>query len=436
MEKTVKDSISVCWLRRDLRLFDNAALSQAVKGSHPVLVLFIFDPYILDKLSDKCDLRVAFIHQQLERLHEELQEKGSGLRVMHASPKKAFKSLKEFYQVEAVYANRDYEPYAIARDQEVKELLGTSGIPFRTYKDQVLFEKDEILKTDGDPYVVFTPYSKRWKEKFHAVSIPEYKIDADSNTFLKMDPSGIPSLSDIGFKIPDLHFEKPDLSPSLLKAYDRNRDFPAREGTTRVGVHLRFGTQSIRELAKKAARYNETFLDELIWREFYMMILYFFPAVVDKNFRRKYDRVQWRNNEEEFDRWCKGKTGYALVDAGMRQLNETGWMHNRVRMVTASFLTKHLLIDWRWGEAYFGTKLLDYELSSNNGNWQWAAGTGCDAAPYFRIFNPESQLKKFDPDLTYVKRWVPEYKSGYLSPIVEHKEARERALRTYKAALG
>lgn len=436
MEKTIKNKISICWLRRDLRLSDQAALYHALKGPHPVLLVFIFDPYILDRLSDKQDARVSFIHKQLQKIQEELKSYGSSLHVLHEKPKKAFQELQRKYQVAEVYTNHDYEPYAIARDQEIQQLLEDSGISFHTFKDQVIFEKDEILKSDGDPYVVFTPYSRRWKEKFYSMSIPDYGTDNYTDNFVKMDPLDLPSLSEIGFEETEIPFEEPSLSPEILKNYDKDRDFPARDGTTHIGVHLRFGTRSIRKIARKAKRYNETFLDELIWREFYMMILYFFPNVVDHNFRRKYDRVQWRNNEKDFDKWCKGETGYPLVDAGMRQLNETGWMHNRVRMVTASFLSKHLLIDWRWGEAYFAVKLLDYELSSNNGNWQWAAGTGCDAAPYFRIFNPESQLKKFDPDLKYVKTWIPEYKPGYLSPVVEHKEARERALRTYKAALG
>lgn len=435
MEKTIEEKVTVCWLRRDLRLEDNVALHHALKSPNPVLVLFVFDRYILDRLTDKKDKRVNFIYQHLEGIHQDLKKTKSSLMVLHTTPKKAFEKVLDQYQVEEVYANHDYEPYAIARDQEVNEFLQISGVQFHTFKDQVIFEKDEIVKADGDPYVVYTPYSRKWKELFQKITLHEYPTMKYAENFLKMEPLELPSLSDIGFESSGDSFKGPDLSKDLLESYDKNRDFPSREGTTHLGVHLRFGTHSIRDIVKKAAKLNETFLGELIWREFYMMILYFFPNVVDHNFRRKYDRVQWRNNEEEFDKWCKGETGYPLVDAGMRQLNETGWMHNRVRMITASFLTKHLLIDWRWGEAYFGVKLLDYELSSNNGNWQWAAGTGCDAAPYFRIFNPESQLKKFDPDQEYIKTWIPEYKEDYLPRIVDHKEARERALKTYKTAL-
>ena len=422
-------------MRRDLRLFDNAALTHALKSDFPVLILFVFDKDILEKLSDKKDKRVEFIHRQLTEINKKLNKKRSSLLVLHDTPKKAFQKLLKDYQVQSVYTNHDYEPYAIKRDKDVEEFLSEKGISFHTFKDQVIFERDEVMKSDGTPYTVFTPYSKKWKERFYKEGVTEYASEELLENLLKSPRSELPSLEDIGFEATGFRFTDPHLSEGLIKEYDKKRDVPSVEGTTHAGIHLRFGTISIRNLVNQAKRQNEQFLNELIWREFFMMILYHFPEVVDHNFRRKYDRVQWRNNEEEFELWCRGETGYPMVDAGMRQLNESGWMHNRVRMITAGFLTKHLLIDWRWGEAYFAEKLLDYELSSNNGNWQWAAGTGCDSAPYFRIFNPTTQLKKFDPDLKYVKTWIKDYKEDYLPKIVEHKSARERALETYKKAI-
>ncbi|MEG9328697.1 deoxyribodipyrimidine photo-lyase [Salinimicrobium catena] len=435
MEKTIDKKISVCWLRRDLRLFDNAALKEALKSPFRVLVIFIFDRNILDELPDSQDKRVVFIHRQLEKIHRELQEKGSGLMVFNATPKKAVQQLLSEYEVQDIYTNRDYEPYAISRDREIAELAEENSVEFHTFKDQVIFEKDEILKPDGDPYTVFTPYSKRWKESFFKEGVEEFDIDLRTKELFPLPKKKIPSLQEIGFEDLDFQIPPADISEEMLRNYKNTRDLPAVDGTSHLGVHLRFGTVSVRQVVAKAAQFSDTFLNELIWREFFMMILIHFPHVVDHNFRSKYDRLQWRNNEKEFDLWCRGETGYPMVDAGMRQLNETGWMHNRVRMITAGFLTKHLLIDWRWGEAYFAEKLLDYELASNNGNWQWAVGTGCDADPYFRIFNPETQLKKFDPRLEYVKTWIKDYKPGYLEPLVEHKFARERALEAYKKAV-
>lgn len=435
MEEVVTKKISICWLRRDLRLFDNSALYHALKSDLPVLVIFLFDKNILDQLSDKKDKRVEFIQQNLQKLNRELQKKGSSLQVFHDSPKKAFQKLVKDFQVIEVYTNHDYEPYAIQRDREIGEFLKEKDIEFNTFKDQVIFERSEVMKPDDTPYTVFTPYSKKWKERLYRESIPKYPSEEYLDNLLKMSKKEVPSLKKIGFEETGYKVADPDLSEGLIKNYDKTRDLPAVEGTTHSGVHLRFGTISVRQLVTQAMKQNETFLNELIWREFFMMILFHFPQVVDHNFRRKYDRIQWRNNEKEFELWCRGETGYPLVDAGMRQLNEIGWMHNRVRMVVAGFLTKHLLIDWKWGEAYFAEKLLDYELSSNNGNWQWAAGTGCDSAPYFRIFNPETQLKKFDPKLEYVKTWIKDFRAGYLPPIVEHKFARARALETFKKAL-
>lgn len=435
MEAAVDKEIAVCWLRRDLRLIDNTALYHALKSGFPVLVIFIFDKEILKTLQDKNDRRVNFIHQQLELINAQLEDHGSSLFVIHDHPKKAFQKLLSENQIREVFTNHDYEPYARNRDGEIKDLLAEKGVGFSTFKDQVIFERSEILKSDGSPYTVFTPYSKKWKQKLYQESIPEFPSEDFLANLLKMPKKQVLPLDEIGFEpvedlVPDV-----DVSEDLIRNYHNTRNLPAVQGTSMAGVHLRFGTVSVRHLVKQALQQNETWLNELIWREFFMMILWHFPEVEQHNFRRKYDRIQWRNNEEEFELWCKGETGYPLVDAGMRQLNETGWMHNRVRMVVAGFLTKHLLIDWRWGEAYFAQKLIDYELASNNGNWQWAAGTGCDSAPYFRIFNPETQLKKFDPKLEYVKTWIKDFRAGYLPPIVEHSFARARALETYKKAL-
>ncbi|WP_029036608.1 cryptochrome/photolyase family protein [Salinimicrobium xinjiangense] len=435
MGKTLDEDIAVCWLRRDLRLEDNSAFYHALKSGFPVLVIFIFDPAILDTLPNKKDSRVAFIHRRLKKLNEQLRKKGSSLLVLHDLPKWAFQKLIFEYGVKEVFANHDYEPYARKRDGEVAALLAEKGIAFTTFKDQVLFEKDDVLKQDGTPYTVFTPYSKQWKHRLHLEGVPDYPSEKLLDELLKIQPKEFLSLEAIGFEPVDKDVPEIDLSEGLIKNYHNTRDNPGVNGTSMAGVHLRFGAISIRHLVKQALEQNETWLNELIWREFFMMILWHFPHVEHENFRSKYNRIPWRNNEKEFEFWCKGETGYPLVDAGMRQLNETGWMHNRVRMVVAGFLTKHLLIDWRWGEAYFAGKLLDYELASNNGNWQWAAGTGCDSAPYFRIFNPDSQMKKFDPELKYVKKWIKDFRPGYIEPVVEHKFARARALETYRRAL-
>nr|WP_029033875.1 deoxyribodipyrimidine photo-lyase [Salinimicrobium terrae] len=431
----MEQRIAIFWLRRDLRLFDNTGLYYALNSGLPVQVIFIFDPEILNTLPNKEDRRVAFIHQELEKINLKLKEFDASLLVLHEVPKKAFEKLIFEYPVREVFLNHDYEPYARKRDKEVKDLLNKNNVGFSSYKDQVIFEKLEVMKPDGTPYTVFTPYSKKWKHEIHRQSVPEFPSETLLSNLLKKANKPILSLEEIGFKNVDPDVPEADLSEGLIKDYDKKRDLPYVEGTSRAGIHLRFGTVSVRQLVKQALQQNETWLNELIWREFFMMILYHFPHVEHQNFRRKYDRIPWRNNEREFELWCRGETGYPLVDAGMRQLNETGWMHNRVRMVVAGFLCKHLLIDWRWGEAYFAEKLLDYELASNNGNWQWAAGTGCDSAPYFRIFNPESQLKKFDSELEYVKTWIKDFRAGYIEPIVEHKFGRARALETYKKAL-
>lgn len=429
--------MTIFWFRRDLRLDDNAGFYHALANSEEVLPLFIFDSNILDELENKEDRRIEFILKYISKMKQELEENGSSLKVIHGKPLDVFKELIQNQEVEAVYTNHDYEPYARKRDEKVKELLNGKGIEFYTFKDQLIFEKNDIQKNDGGPYSVFTPYMRKWKKKFTQEAVEAYDTKSHFDHLLKTEPFHLPDLKELGFKKTDGKFPPLELNEELIAHYDEHRDYPGEEGTSRLGVHLRFGTVSIRKVVRKALELNETFLNELIWREFYMAVLWHFPHVATDSFKKKYDKIPWRNNEEEFQAWCEGRTGYPLVDAGMRQLNQTGFMHNRIRMLTASFLTKHLLIDWRWGEAYFAEKLLDYELSSNNGGWQWAAGSGCDAAPYFRIFNPESQIKKFDKDRKYISKWVPEFEDPdkYPEPIVDYKSGRERALETYKKAL-
>ena len=427
--------INICWLRRDLRLADNAALYHSLKTGFPVLPVFIFDKNILDQLSEKKDKRVSFIYQTLKKLDDQLKKSGSSFYIVHDTPLKAFEKICETFEVKEVFTNHDYEPYAIERDEKIKEFLSKKNIPFHSFKDQVVFERSEVMKPDGDPYTIFTPYSKVWKEKLKKEKIKVFPSENLLGNLYKAKSFPFPSLAEIGFEEVETEVPSLNISEELIRHYDETRNIPSVEGTSFASMHLRFGTVSVRELVKLAQKLNEQWLNELIWREFFMMILFHFPYVVEGNFKKKYDLIKWRNNEKEFELWCKGETGYPMVDAGMRQLNETGWMHNRVRMVVASFLCKHLLIDWRWGEAYFAEKLLDYELSSNNGNWQWAAGTGCDAAPYFRIFNPSEQIKKFDPQLVYIKKWIKDFRPGYLPEIVKHEFARKRALEVYKQAL-
>jgi deoxyribodipyrimidine photo-lyase len=371
----------------------------------------------------------------LKQLNDELIESNSSLYVLHGTPQSAFEKMIESFDIKEVFTNHDYEPYAIERDNSISNFLKQRKIPFHTYKDQVIFERSDVMKTDGTPYTVFTPYSRLWKQKYQEQGAAEFACEKFFSNLVKAGPFQLPALDEIGFENTKTISPIPGVDEKIIQHYHETRNLPAVEGTTHLSTHLRFGTVSVRRLVNLAARLNEQFLNELIWREFFMMILFHFPHVVNNSFKKKYDQINWRNNEEEFELWCKGETGYPMVDAGMRQLNETGWMHNRVRMVVASFLTKHLLIDWRWGEAYFAEKLLDYELSSNNGNWQWAAGSGCDAAPYFRIFNPSEQIIKFDPELKYIKRWIKDFHPGYLTPIVKHEFARSRALEVYKASL-
>lgn len=399
----------------------------------PVLPIFIFDTEILRQLDDKYDRRVHYIHQALTAMNLQLNTHQAGIHTYYSSVVDTFEELLKQYDVQAVYTNRDYEPQAIKRDLKVKAYLATHHIAFYDFKDQVIFEKGEIVKNDQSPYTVFTPYAKKWRSSLTKDCVQEHKIAFEN--FLKDQQFKLHTLTELGFERTDYIFNVPKPDATTIDTYDKNRDFPAREGTTQLGTALRFGTISIRKCVAFAQQHNEVWLSELIWREFFMQILFHFPRVVNESFKIQYDNIQWRNDEDEFEKWCQGKTGYPIVDAGMRQLNQTGYMHNRVRMITASFLCKHLLIDWRWGEAYFAQKLNDYDLAANNGNWQWAAGCGCDAAPYFRIFNPTAQTQKFDKNLQYIKRWNPDFETNVGIPIVAHEYARDRALKTYKEAL-
>lgn len=440
--------VNLFWFRRDLRLEDNAGLHHALKSGHPVLPIFIFDRNILDKLENKKDARVEFIHGELNRISNELKELGCTIDVRYGFPEKIWKDLANEYDIAEVYTNHDYEPYALERDEKIKSILSSKNIELKTFKDHVIFEKKEVVKKDGLPYTVFTPYSRKWKEKLNSRLVKNhdgssisyyfkaYPTEKYFGNFLKINRKDIPSLNEMGFEKTEIEIPDREIKQGIIRTYDETRNFPAKNGTSRLGIHFRFGTISIRDKARKAQKLNDTFLNELIWRDFYAQILSNFPHVVDGPFREKYAAINWRNNEEEFKAWCEGKTGYPIVDAGMRELNNTGYMHNRVRMIVASFLTKHLLINWQWGEAYFAEKLLDFDLASNSGGWQWAAGCGTDAAPYFRVFNPTSQMEKFDKEKKYIKKWVPEYGTfSYQKPIVEHKMARERCLQVYKEAL-
>lgn len=435
----MKNKTEVCihWFRRDLRLEDNHALYEALNSGFPVVPVFIFDKAILEKLEDKNDRRVHFIHTQLRQIQEKLIKQGSTLDVRYGTVDEVWKQLLNDYTVRCVYTNHDYEPYARQRDERMKMFFETAGISFSTFKDQVIFEKDEVLKDDGKPYTVYTPYSRKWMARLNEHSFDAFPSGKLLQKFHEQQEIRIPSLEEMGFTRSDEAFPPTSVSDDIIAHYGDTRDFPALNGTSRLGVHLRFGTISIRQYAAWGKKLSFSWLNELCWREFYMMILWHFPHAADRAFKPAYDHIKWRNNETEFSAWCDGRTGYPIVDAGMRELNSTGYMHNRVRMIVASFLTKHLLIDWRWGEAYFASKLLDFDKSANNGGWQWAAGSGCDAAPYFRIFNPYEQTKKFDPDFKYIRKWVPEFQDfSYPQPIVDHKAARERCLATYKAALG
>lgn len=430
----MKSKVVIFWFRRDLRLEDNVGLQQALTSGFPVLPVFIFDPDILDRLENKNDRRVDYIHQALSALDSELEKKGARMNAYFDKVMNVFIMLLDKYDIQAVYCNRDYEPQANERDLVVGHFLKSKNIPFRAYKDQVIFDTNKIIKKDNSPYTVYTPYAKKWREKLQSQDYQSMELNLSD--FFKQVDAIIPSLAEIGFKKTERIFEKPELDAKIIDEYDKYRDYPAMQGTTELGVALRFGTISIRKCVAFALQHNQTWLSELIWREFFFQILYHFPKVVNSSFKEKYDSIQWQNDEEAFNLWCEGKTGYPMVDAGMRQLNRTGYMHNRVRMLVASFLCKNLLIDWRWGEAYFAEKLNDFDLSANNGNWQWAAGCGSDAAPYFRVFNPTTQIERFDKDLVYIRKWVPEFDTDeYPKPIVDYTFSRERALRVYGDAV-
>ena len=432
-----KAPLAIFWFRRDLRLWDNAALWEALKSNSAVLPIFIFDRDILDQLVNKRDARVLFIHQEVSRLKNELEKIGSSLKILYGKPQEVLEKLLDDYDVKSVFANRDYEPYAQNRDKEIYELLKTRGVDFKGFKDHVIFEKNEILKDDKKPYTVFTPYANKWKKTVSDFYLKSYPSENYQKNFLRCQPFSLPELSEMGFENFEFTFfpeNKIDLK--VVSQYALNRDIPAIKGTSRLSLHLRFGTASIRQVCRIAIIQSEKWLDELIWRDFYQMIIYHFPHSAKKSFKPGYDKISWNNDLEDFQKWCDGKTGYPIVDAGMRELNATGFMHNRVRMIVASFLSKHLLIDWRWGEKYFAQKLLDYDLASNVGGWQWVVGSGCDGAPYFRIFNPESQAERFDPEKIYIKKWVLEYGSkDYCEPIVDHKLARIRCLESFKSGL-
>lgn len=430
------ETVNIFWFRRDLRTDDNHGLFEALNAGLPVVPVFIFDPAILVQFPNPQDVRLTFIHRALADLNREFERHHSNLQVYVSSPEVVFRQLAARYHIQGVYANTDYEPQAIEREKKIEKVLQSLGIGFRTFKDQVVFHHNEVVKSNGAPYTVFTPYSRKWKEKLSLEGIPLFESEKLLPGLKHMSSGYFPELSELGYQPQEKEFPAKQFDRTLVENYAHTRDFPAIHGTSRLSIHLRFGTVSIRQLTLFARQYSEVFLNELIWRNFYMDILWHFPHVATHSFKPAYDFIDWRNNEDEFNRWCEGQTGYPLVDAGMREMNATGYMHNRVRMVVASFLTKHLLIDWRWGEAYFADKLLDYEMASNNGGWQWAAGSGCDAAPYFRVFSPEVQARKYDHSNSYIRKWVPELGTkNYPSPIVDHAFARDRALETYRKAL-
>jgi deoxyribodipyrimidine photo-lyase len=432
--------VNVFWFRRDLRTHDNRGLFEALSSGLPVLGVFVFDKTILDRLEDKTDARVSFLHQTLEDLSAQFAEHGSSLLIEHSTPKALFSKLLKSsdFKVHKVFTNRDYEPYASERDASIAKFLGEAGVEFESFKDHVIFHENEVVKDDAGPYVVFTPYKRKWlaRAKERAKELKPVASENNLGQLVQWQGGKAPSLEDMGFRPTEISIPGKSIKKQSLVNYGKDRDFPAIDGTSRLGLHLRFGTTSIRRAVEVAYKTSDVWLSELIWREFYSQVMWHYPHSATGSFRTQYDEIDWRNNDDDFEAWKQGQTGYPIVDAGMRELVATGYMHNRVRMITASFLTKHLLIDWRWGERFFARHLLDFDLASNVGGWQWAAGSGTDAAPYFRIFNPESQLKKFDKDMVYTRKWVPELEtSSYPDPIVGHKMARERCLDVYKKAL-
>jgi deoxyribodipyrimidine photo-lyase len=432
--KTNKE-IAIFWFRRDLRLFDNAGLYHALNSGFNVLPIFIFDKAILEKLSNKSDARVTFIHEQIEQLNSKLHNYNSSILTFYNYPIEVFKEITILYNIKAVYTNNDYEPYALERDKIVSDLLTSKGIGFKNFKDHVIFEKNEIHKSNGAPYTIYTPYMNQWKQKLKESDIKPFPSEKLSGNLFKIEHIPVISLNELGFAKSSIAIPSPITQEETILNYDKQRNYP-NIPTTKIGIHLRFGTISIRMAVQTATNINNTWLIELIWREFFQTIIFHFPHSASKSFKPAYDQIEWGNNEAIFDLWCQGKTGIPIVDAGMRELNQTGFMHNRVRMITASFLCKNLLIDWRWGEAYFAEKLLDYDLASNVGNWQWAAGSGCDAAPYFRVFNPLLQAEKFDKNLEYIRIWIPELETDkYPKPIVDIKLSARKAIDVYKRAL-
>ncbi len=458
---------ALVWFRRDLRAFDHAALHHALRAGGPVHCAFVFDQPILQGLP-RDDRRVAFIHASLAELAAELEDLGGHLLVLHDDARTAIPALAERLGAAAVYANEDYDPAAIARDENVAGALRTAGRELKLYKDQVIFAKDEVLSQAGKPLSVFTPYKKAWLRRLEAEpsALAPWQVEPYKAAFAP-GRSKLPALADIGFAGAATAGAGMsggaalfDAFQSHLADYGTARDFPAQPGTSRLSVHLRFGTVSVRHLARtvqqlaargQAGDGGSVWLSELIWREFYQMILYFNPHMVQSSFKPAYDKVQWETGaeaDEMFAAWCAGRTGFPLVDAAMLQLNRTGFMHNRLRMVTASFLCKDLGIDWRRGEAYFALKLDDYELASNNGGWQWAASSGCDAQPFFRIFNPVTQSERFDGDGEFIRAFLPQLGglakkqihapwlhggvAGYPAPLVDHAEARQKTLERFE----
>jgi deoxyribodipyrimidine photo-lyase len=430
----MKDEVVVFWFRRDLRLQDNAALSEALRSGQKVLPIYIYDENVPSFLSEK-DVKTTFINAQLHKMQLELKNSNAALSLAEGKAIDVFKEMMKQFKIHAVYVNREYEPNLIKRDQELFDFLTAQNIQFKTYKDQVLFERDEIVKADGLPYKIYTPYSKKWLEKLQHMNVSFFECSLETSKLVQKkfyfpfsESSPVIDPKDSAWPY--------DLSQKTIDNYTDTRNFPSIAGTSKLSNHLRYGTVSVRSCIREAMKSSDiTFLKELIWREFFTQALWHFPFSVFQNFKEKYNGIVWRNNTSEFEQWCRGETGYPIVDAGMRELNSTGFMHNRVRMITASFLCKHLLIDWRWGEAYFAEKLLDYDMALNVGNWQWVAGTGCDSAPYFRVFNPTEQLKKFDKEFLYVKKWVPEFQELTYKPMVEHTMARKRCLETFKKGL-
>ena len=431
----MEENFSVFWFRRDLRLDDNLGLNAALSSGLKVIPIFIFDTEIINKL-EKNDLRIKMIHAALVKLNDAMLGNRCNVGMYLGNPKAVFESLLKKFKIKSVYANHDYEPYATERDKSIKSFLEKKNVTYKSFKDQVIFEKDEVVKDDGNPYKVYTPYSRKWIEKLKSTGFETCKSETKLNSLASLELPYL-TLKEIGFDEKEFDIPLFNINSKTIEKYEETRNFPYLNSTSRIGAHLRFGFVSIRKLVEKALKNsNKTYLKELIWREFFMQILWHFPYTQEKSFKPKYDSIKWLNNDEEFKKWCEGNTGYPLVDAGMRELNQTGFMHNRVRMLVGSFLCKHLLIDWRWGEKYFAKKLLDYEMSSNVGNWQWVAGCGVDASPYFRIFNPKEQIKKFDKDFKYIKKWVPEFQSSlYPNEIIDHKFARNRCLETFKAAV-